>query len=406
MGPVPAFRCGSFRPQVPARSCRQGSVVKHRISILGVLAAIALVALASGCGGSSSGGREGGTLKATFSAFPDYMDPALSHTGEGWTATWNTYIPLLTYAHASGKAGSKVIPGLAKAMPEISNGGKTYTLTLRKGLRYSDGTPVKASDFPYTVERVFKLNSERLPLLHGHRRRRRVRRNEAGRDPGDRDRRQDRRDRHRTGRTERHLHQRAGAAVRRARPHGHADRRPLRRPAARHRPLRDRQVAAGQRLGIRAQPAVDEANGEADAGTARRPDGQDRGDGDPQPLGAGRRHRTGHLRLDGQPAAGRSLCDGQGRVRGHPVQGRGDREHLLLLDEHDAGAVRRPARCARRSTSRSTRKRWNGSTPASWSAASRSCRPGCPATKSSTSTRPTSPRRRSCWAKRTPPTST
>jgi peptide/nickel transport system substrate-binding protein len=137
--------------------------VKHRISIFGLLAIIALMAIASGCGGSSSGGRDGGTLKATFSAFPDYMDPALSHTGEGWTATWNTYIPLLTYAHASGKAGSQVIPGLAKAMPEVSNGGRTYTLTLRKGLRYSDGTPVKASDFPYTVERVFKLNSSGSP---------------------------------------------------------------------------------------------------------------------------------------------------------------------------------------------------------------------------------------------------
>jgi len=138
--------------------------VKRRISMPGLLLAVlALAAIASGCGGSSSGGRDGGTLKATFSAFPDYMDPALSHTGEGWTATWNTYIPLLTYAHESGKAGSEVIPGLAKGMPEISNGGRTYTLTLRKGLRYSDGTPVKASDFPYTVERLFKLNSSGSP---------------------------------------------------------------------------------------------------------------------------------------------------------------------------------------------------------------------------------------------------
>lgn len=138
--------------------------MKRRISIPGLLLAVlALAAIAAGCGGSSSGGRDGGTLKATFSAFPDYMDPALSHTGEGWTATWNTYVPLLTYAHESGKAGSQVIPGLAKAMPEVSNGGRTYTLTLRKGLRYSDGTPVKASDFTYTVERLFKLNSSGSP---------------------------------------------------------------------------------------------------------------------------------------------------------------------------------------------------------------------------------------------------
>jgi hypothetical protein len=33
-------------------------------------------------------------------------------------------------------------------MPTVSSDGKTYTLTLRKGLKYSDGTPVKATDFP------------------------------------------------------------------------------------------------------------------------------------------------------------------------------------------------------------------------------------------------------------------
>ena len=77
---------------------------------------------------------------------------------------YNTYIPLLTYAHADGEAGSKVIPGLAKALPKISDGGKTYTLFLRQGLKYSDGTPVMASDFTHAVERVFMLNSGGSPF--------------------------------------------------------------------------------------------------------------------------------------------------------------------------------------------------------------------------------------------------
>lgn len=128
-----------------------------------VLAAMVLTAGAAlglaACGGSSSSGSKGGTLEGAYTSFPDYLDPQLSYTAEGWTAMYNTYIPLLTFKHAEGKEGSEVVPGLAKALPKISNGEKTYTLELRKGLKYSDGTPVKASDFKNAVERVFKVNS-------------------------------------------------------------------------------------------------------------------------------------------------------------------------------------------------------------------------------------------------------
>lgn len=126
------------------------------------LAAVAALSLAA-CG-SGSDGREGGVLRATFGSFPDYLDPALSHSEEGWTAIYNTYVPLLTYNHADGKAGSEVIPGLARALPKISADEKTYSFQLRDGLRYSDGTPVRASDFKHAVERVFLLNSSGSPF--------------------------------------------------------------------------------------------------------------------------------------------------------------------------------------------------------------------------------------------------
>jgi peptide/nickel transport system substrate-binding protein len=129
------------------------------------LALVAALALsACGSSGSSSSGTEGGTLKATFGSFPDSLDPGLAYTGEGSTAVYDVYVPLLTYAHASGSAGSKVIPGLAEAMPKIGDGGRTYTLTLRKGLRYSNGKPVEASDFAAAIERLFKLNSPGSPF--------------------------------------------------------------------------------------------------------------------------------------------------------------------------------------------------------------------------------------------------
>ncbi|HEX3243695.1 MAG TPA: ABC transporter substrate-binding protein [Solirubrobacterales bacterium] len=121
------------------------------------LTAAVLALGAAGCGGGEE--HEGGTLRGASLSFPDYLDPGLSYTLEGWTSMYNTYVPLLTYAHASGSEGTKLIPGLAKSLPEISDDGRTYSLTLRSGLEYSDGTPVRASDFRATIERLFRLDS-------------------------------------------------------------------------------------------------------------------------------------------------------------------------------------------------------------------------------------------------------
>jgi peptide/nickel transport system substrate-binding protein len=151
--------------------------IGKKILSVGACAVAALTLAACGGGGSSNGGsgdtgpgatgssgKEGGTLLGAYAAFPDYLDPALSHTGEGWTAMYDTYIPLLTYAHANGAAGGKVIPGLAAAMPKVSDNGKTYALKLRKGLKYSNGEPVRAGDFTHSLERVYLLNSSGSPF--------------------------------------------------------------------------------------------------------------------------------------------------------------------------------------------------------------------------------------------------
>ena len=89
----------------------------------------------------------------------DYLDPGLSDTTEGWGVMWNVYLPLLGYRHVNGTAGAKLVPYLATSLPHISRDQRTYRLTLRKGLRYSDGTRVDASDFKKTIERDFLLDS-------------------------------------------------------------------------------------------------------------------------------------------------------------------------------------------------------------------------------------------------------
>ncbi len=155
--------------------------------LIAVLAAVSAVALAA-CGGggssSSSGssstsesegesestppaegeGSEGGTLKGAYTSFPDYMDPQISYTAEGWTAMRPVYVPLLTYKPAAEAEGSEIIPGLAKELPKVTNGGKTYTLFMREGLKYSNGEPIKAGDFKYAVERCFLTNSGGSPF--------------------------------------------------------------------------------------------------------------------------------------------------------------------------------------------------------------------------------------------------
>ena len=137
--------------------------------------AVGLALIASACGGggnktntSGSGGTTSGTASGgkTFANFriaydtgTDYLDPGLSYTVEGWQIMWNVYLPLVGYKHANGPDGATIVPYLAKDLPKVSADGKTYSFTLRDGLKYSDGTPIKASDFAATIERDFKVDS-------------------------------------------------------------------------------------------------------------------------------------------------------------------------------------------------------------------------------------------------------
>ena len=162
-----------------------------------VAAALPLLALATGCGGSgrvtttttpSVAKRTTTTVRTTTTAatttaeaaanpreFPefrvamdestDYLDPGLSDTTEGWGVMWNVYLPLLGYRHVNGPAGAELVPYLATSLPRISKDRRTYRLTLREGVRYSNGDSVKAGDFKAAVERDFKLDSPGAALF-------------------------------------------------------------------------------------------------------------------------------------------------------------------------------------------------------------------------------------------------
>ena len=148
----------------------------NRRSLVALLTVIAAVAI-SACGSSSSSSSssssgsssaaasstgsssssKGGTVTLLMGTAPDSLDPQFGYTTQAAEPDWISYTGLDTYTHADGAAGATLIPGLATTLPAISDGGKTYTVTLRKGLVFSNGQPVKASDFAYTVERAIKI---------------------------------------------------------------------------------------------------------------------------------------------------------------------------------------------------------------------------------------------------------
>lgn len=128
--------------------------------------------LVAGCGGSSNKAkspkfalRSFPTLRVEVSTGMDSLDPGLSYTAESWQSLWNVYLSPYGYQHATGAASSQVVPVLADGMPDVSSGGRVYEFHLRKGLRYSNGKPVRAGDFAYAIRRLYLLDSVGAPLF-------------------------------------------------------------------------------------------------------------------------------------------------------------------------------------------------------------------------------------------------
>jgi peptide/nickel transport system substrate-binding protein len=107
-------------------------------------------------GGGGGGGKQGGSI-TIGTVGPDSYDPVLMQTVQAFQPLKTVYTGLLAFKDETGKAGTELIPGLAEKLPEVSSDKKTYTFQLRKGLKYSDGTPVKASDFEVAIKRLLKL---------------------------------------------------------------------------------------------------------------------------------------------------------------------------------------------------------------------------------------------------------
>jgi YVTN family beta-propeller protein len=87
------------------------------------------------------------------------VDPAFFNQASNSQFTGLAYDSLVTFQLSSGADGLQLVPDLALAIPAPAGDGLSYTFRLRPGIRYSDGQPLRASDFRRGIERLFRLRS-------------------------------------------------------------------------------------------------------------------------------------------------------------------------------------------------------------------------------------------------------
>jgi peptide/nickel transport system substrate-binding protein len=134
------------------------------------LSLLAIAALLAGCGGTSHSSTQtsqhggasqsshrGGTFIALSPMNPTDIDPAIDY-GTSWGEIVLSHDGLVAFRKVGGLQGTQIVPDLAVSVPKPANGGKTYKFTVRTGIRYSNGTTLKASDFTNVFERMFKVH--------------------------------------------------------------------------------------------------------------------------------------------------------------------------------------------------------------------------------------------------------
>ena len=101
-----------------------------------VLLAIAAVVV-TGTSSARTSSHRGGTMKLLAKAAGGTLDPQVNYTLQYWQLYQATYDRLMAFKKAGGDAAFDVVPDLASNVA-ITNGGKTWVFTLRKGIKFSN----------------------------------------------------------------------------------------------------------------------------------------------------------------------------------------------------------------------------------------------------------------------------
>lgn len=141
---------------------RQPSLTARRVAAVSV--SLVLAAGAAACGpedndAKSSGGdstpHKGGTLTVLNSDPQSDFDPARLYTSGGGNVPSLVFRTLTTRNRESGAEGTKVVPDLATDTGRPNKDATVWTYTLKKGLKYEDGTAITSADIKYGIERSF-----------------------------------------------------------------------------------------------------------------------------------------------------------------------------------------------------------------------------------------------------------
>src|SRR4051794_41597493 len=132
-----------------------------RGNLLRALVGVALVALAvalGACGSdsSSSGGKTGGTLTVLNQGDFEHADPGAAYYQFDFQIDYATQRPLYSYKPTEQKKTAD----LADGDPQISADGKTVTVKIKKGVKFSPpvNRAVTSADVKYAMERAFSAN--------------------------------------------------------------------------------------------------------------------------------------------------------------------------------------------------------------------------------------------------------
>ena len=93
-------------------------------------------------------GRYGGTWRAGFTGPADFWNGFRCCSGPDHLMFWDY-------------TGDKVLPNLARGL-EMQDGGRTWLLHLRRGMKWSDGKPFTADDFVFWFEDIYR-NKDLIP---------------------------------------------------------------------------------------------------------------------------------------------------------------------------------------------------------------------------------------------------